>query len=304
MSPPRVVGGRLINADNLKVMHTWDGEKPDMVYIDPPFVAASVESRNFGDVMSAMKSQWRERDDSDFEMSMLPQELQSFVRGACRHYEPFYRSVLQSVVVRLSFLPKFMSPHGVMFLHVPVQISHLFRMALDIIFSHSNFLNEIVWRGGATFLESDARGRFVSSSSSVLMYRATSQHIWNEGGATRYEQVVMPMWDGGTRTRRVRIGKHDTLWTDIDPISAEQDDESLFSVKPVDLVMRMIDASTRVGDTVFDMYCGTGSACVAAKLRGRRFIGVDTDEGALRIAARRLAEVPEHESLVQELRAV
>jgi len=45
------------------------------------------------------------------------------------------------------------------------------------------------------------------------------------------------------------------------------------------------------GDTVLDCFCGTGTTCVAAKMLGRRYIGIDISEEYCRIARERLAAV-------------
>jgi DNA modification methylase len=45
--------------------------------------------------------------------------------------------------------------------------------------------------------------------------------------------------------------------------------------KPVKLMTRLIEASSNIGDTVFDPCMGSGAIGVAAKQCGRNFIGVE-----------------------------
>ena len=69
--------------------------------------------------------------------------------------------------------------------------------------------------------------------------------------------------------------------------------------KPEALLERVVLASTRPGDVVLDPFCGSGTTGVAALRHGRRFVGVDMDEGYLEgIARKRLeAEVEAGEGL-------
>ncbi|RJO60568.1 MAG: site-specific DNA-methyltransferase [Dehalococcoidia bacterium] len=57
--------------------------------------------------------------------------------------------------------------------------------------------------------------------------------------------------------------------------------------KPLDLLTRVIFASTRQGDVVLDPFCGTGTTGIAAYKNGRQFVGIDFTEKYLEIAIRR-----------------
>ena len=61
--------------------------------------------------------------------------------------------------------------------------------------------------------------------------------------------------------------------------------------KPEALLHRVLLASTRVGDLVLDPFFGTGTTGAAAKRLGRRFIGIERDEGYATVAARRIEAV-------------
>lgn len=61
--------------------------------------------------------------------------------------------------------------------------------------------------------------------------------------------------------------------------------------KPVDLLKFYILNSSKEGEVVFDPFCGTGSALVAASELGRNFLGYEIDKKYFDVAERRLGLV-------------
>lgn len=59
--------------------------------------------------------------------------------------------------------------------------------------------------------------------------------------------------------------------------------------KPVYLLRQLIESSSLIGETVLDPFIGVGSTAVAARLEGRRCIGIEIDERYCEVAAKRLA---------------
>ena len=68
--------------------------------------------------------------------------------------------------------------------------------------------------------------------------------------------------------------------------------------KPVPLLRQLIESSSVWGETVLDPFMGSGSTLVAARLEGRRAIGIEVDERYCETAVRRLQAIaPEQEVL-------
>lgn len=59
--------------------------------------------------------------------------------------------------------------------------------------------------------------------------------------------------------------------------------------KPIDILERVIKVSSNEGETVLDFTMGSGSTGVACVNTGRRFIGIELDEGYFGIAKKRIA---------------
>ncbi len=60
--------------------------------------------------------------------------------------------------------------------------------------------------------------------------------------------------------------------------------------KPLTLIRRIIEASSNPGDVVLDPFMGSGTAAVAAKQSGRRFIGFETSPEYIHMAETRLRD--------------
>jgi len=63
------------------------------------------------------------------------------------------------------------------------------------------------------------------------------------------------------------------------------------SPKPIELFVWLIDKSSEFNNIILDPFCGSGTTCVAAKMLGRRYIGIDISEKYCEIARKRLKGV-------------
>ncbi len=59
--------------------------------------------------------------------------------------------------------------------------------------------------------------------------------------------------------------------------------------KPIELLEYLIQKSTNMGETVLDMFAGSGSTLVAAKNVGREYIGIELEKAWHDVAQKRLA---------------
>ena len=82
-----------------------------------------------------------------------------------------------------------------------------------------------------------------------------------------------------------------TVWA----IAATPPDEKKFgrhpTQKPLALLERIITASTKEGDVIFDPFMGSGTTGVAAVKLGRSFVGIDNTKEYCDLAKRRIENV-------------
>ena len=73
----------------------------------------------------------------------------------------------------------------------------------------------------------------------------------------------------------------DTIWDDVKPVQAQSKERIGYPTqKPLDLLARIIQASSNPGDMVFDPFCGCATACVAAERLDRQWVGIDLSKKA------------------------
>ena len=81
------------------------------------------------------------------------------------------------------------------------------------------------------------------------------------------------------------------VWTDINPVGAHAKERLGYPTqKPVELLERIIQSSSRHGDVVLDPFCGCGTTIHAAQLLGRQWIGIDVCVNACKVIERRLRD--------------
>ena len=63
--------------------------------------------------------------------------------------------------------------------------------------------------------------------------------------------------------------------------------------KPLGLIQKFIEVSSRKGDTVLDPFIGSGTTAVAAKTLGRNYLGIELNEDYIKIAEERINQTPQ-----------
>lgn len=133
-------------------------------------------------------------------------------------------------------------------------------------------------------------GRIRQTSTSVDL-------VWNKGGPGM-GNLSSPF---GTSHERIAFSRANvSRSTGIEGLSERKRKGSVLSYprkggaavrhpteKPVGLLRELVESSSISGDVVLDPFMGVGSTAVAAILLGRKFVGIELDEGYADIAVER-----------------
>lgn len=105
---------------------------------------------------------------------------------------------------------------------------------------------------------------------------------WTESGRPRYK-LYADEYEGKAISN---------LWTDILALSSNSKELRGYPTqKPLELLERIIMASSNKGDIVLDAFCGCGTTILEAQKLGRNWIGIDIAPSACREMAQRLWDI-------------
>lgn len=121
-------------------------------------------------------------------------------------------------------------------------------------------------------------------------------YYFNVEAVKMKRRVIAPYKENGkpkdweeTSDGNFRITCPSNFWDDISvPFWSMPENTDHPTQKPEKLIAKLILASSRQGDIVFDPFAGSGTTCVAAKKLGRKYLGVEIDEEYCTWAVKRL----------------
>ena len=288
-------------------------EQVDLVYLDPPFNSKSEYSFIFGEENATKSSVVAFTDSWDWKSAAPAYE--EYVRGGAIGAK-FLRgmrdmlgtsrrgramlSYLTAMTPRLELMRELLKPSGSIYLHCDHSAGHYLKIAMDAIFGAENFRNEIVWCYGSP-------GRpgkwFPRKHDTILFYAKGPRSVFNPDAVLvphkRVDQrTVQEGWRRNKpakfspeKAKELAQGKMPfSWWDDIAPAykSARQF-MGYPTQKPLELLKRVILASSNKGDLVMDPYCGCGTTLAACVETGRDFAGVDIEPFAAKTIKARMA---------------
>lgn len=185
----------------------------------------------------------------------------------------------------LGELRRVLKDTGSLYLHCDARMSHYLRLMLDALLGRERCRNEIVWAyrtGGA------GKRHFARKHDVILFYTASDDYTFHpQRERVRYRKRFF----GAQRDAHGYYA--DVLLRDVWEIPAvinvSAERTGYPTQKPLALLERIVAASSNVGDVVLDPYCGSGTTLVAAQKLGRRWIGIDASEEAVKVARARLS---------------
>lgn len=157
-------------------------------------------------------------------------------------------------------------------------------------------INEVIWYKKNAF--PNLAGRRLTASHETILW-------CNKGGKKReyfFDYEYSKVGDFSYDTLKAPGKQMRTVWD----ISNNKEKTELAygkhpTQKPIRILKRMIKLSSHEGDLMLTPFAGAGSECVAAKMTGRRYIGIEMEEEYYQIAEERLKHTTENEDACGQL---
>lgn len=279
----------LINNDCLIALQSIGNSAVDMAYLDPPF-------------FTQKKQIMRDSSGQQYEFSDEWESRASYL---------FY------IKERLLEVKRILKDSGTIFLHCDSSASHYLKVLMDEVFGENNFQSEIIWSYKRW---SNSKKGLLSGHQTIYFYSKTRDYQFNTlycdySPTTNLDQILQERVrnnEGKSTYRRdangnVIFGKEkqgvplSDVW-EIPFLNPKAKERTGYPTqKPIELLERIIKISTNEGDVVLDPFCGSGTTLVAAKLLGRKYIGIDINSAAIELARSRLDNPIKSESNLLKL---
>lgn len=247
----------LYRGDSLKILNELEENSVDMIFADPPYnLSNGGFTCHAGRAVSVNKGEWDKSrgldKDFDFHLNWI---------SLCR---------------------KVLKPHGTIWISGTYHSVYQCGFALQVARLH--ILNDIAWFKPNASPNLSCR-YFTASHETLLWARKdkNAKHIFN------YEKMRNSVWAGDFLKKAGKQMR--SVWAINTPKAIEKRFGKHPTQKPVDLLKRIVLASTNKGDIILDPFTGSSTTGLAAYLYGRKFIGIDTEQKYLDLSIKRFEEL-------------
>ncbi|MFB6212744.1 MAG: site-specific DNA-methyltransferase [Candidatus Magasanikbacteria bacterium] len=208
-------------------------------------------------------------------------------------------SWIAMIYERLKLMKDLLADDGSIYVHCDWRVTGYLRLVLDEIFGRENFRNEIAWCYSGPGKNNNAYTRkhdtiffYAKDKDSQIFNVPRIEHksgIHNKGAfmgkeSDDSEATVKELEEKGKRL--------EDWWTDIYTADRKRDELVGYPTqKPVDLLKRIIKASSNKGDIVADFFVGSGTTSAAAEKLGRKWICSDLGKFAIHTTRKRMINI-------------
>lgn len=244
----------IINGDILTVIDYIPDECADLIIIDPPYnLSRTFNSSRFTAVSDAK-------------------------------YEDYLRSWFYKVCRKLK-------PTGSLYMCGDWKCSSVQQHVIE---EELTLLNRITWQREKG---RGAKSNWKNSMEDIwFAVKDAKKYYFNVEAVKMKRKVIAPYKENGTPKDwedtpdgKFRITYPSNFWDDISiPFWSMPENTDHPTQKPEKLIAKLILASSKKGDMIFDPFAGSGTTCVVAKKLGRKYIGVEIDKDYCIWAAKRL----------------
>ena len=275
MSPTSHLPNRVIFGDNLPVLKSLDDASVQLIYIDPPFNTGRTQTRG---------SSTTKRTETGGRVGFKGLRYET-IRETVLSYDDEFADYWAFLEPRLEEAWRLLNQTGTLYLHLDYRESHYAKVLLDALFGRDCFLNEIIW---AYDYGGKSKNRWPAKHDTILVYvKDPAKYFFNSTEVDR-EPYMAP---GLVTPEKVAKGKlpTDVWWhTIVSPTGKEK--TGYPTQKPMGVLRRIVQASSREGDLVLDFFGGSGTTGAVAAELGRRFILVDQNAESIEVIRERFSK--------------
>jgi site-specific DNA-methyltransferase (adenine-specific) len=261
--------------DNLAVLKSIPDSSIQLIYIDPPFNTGREQQRS---------KVTTKRSDQGNRIGFKGQRYET-VKSTILSYDDQFANYWEFLEPRLEEAFRILNQTGTLYLHLDYREAHYAKVLLDALFGPHCFLNEIIW---AYDYGGKSKSRWPSKHDTILVYVKDPANYYFDSESVDREPYMAP---GLVTPEKVEKGKlpTDVWWhTIVSPTGKEK--TGYPTQKPIGILRRIIQASSKPGDTVLDFFAGSGTTGFVANELGRRFILVDQNPESIEVIKNRLPE--------------
>ena len=268
---------RVIQGDNLSVLKSIADESVQLIYVDPPFNTGRVQSRG---------SSKTTRTETGNRIGFKGQRYE-IVKETILSYDDEFKDYWGFLEPRLEEAWRILNETGTLYLHLDYREAHYAKVLLDALFGRECFLNEIIW---AYDYGGKAKSRWPAKHDTILVYVKNPDKYYFNNESVDREPYMAP---GLVTPEKVAKGKlpTDVWWhTIVSPTGKEK--TGYPTQKPLGILRRVIQASSKEGDLVLDFFAGSGTTGAAAAELGRNFILIDQNPESIEVIRERFKSLP------------
>jgi len=267
----------LIHGDNLTVMAGLPDESMQLIYLDPPFNTGRTQHR---------KTIRSTRDPDGAHLGFSGTTYARTIE-ALSSYDDTFSDYWGFLAPRLIEAHRLLRDDGTLYVHLDWREAHYAKVALDALFGRECFLNELIW---AYDYGAKAKRRWPTKHDTILVYVKNPQSYYFDSDAVDREPYMAP---GLVTPEKAARGKLPTdVWWHTIVATNGAEKTGYPTQKPLGVLRRIVQASSREGDWVLDPFAGSGTTAAAARALGRRSISIDESAEAVAVAALRLNGPP------------
>jgi len=259
--------------DNLAVLSSIPDSSIQLVYIDPPFNTGREQQR----------SKVTTKRNNEGNRIGFKGERYETVKSTVLSYDDQFANYWEFLEPRIEEAFRVLTHSGTLYLHLDYREAHYAKVLLDALFGPECFLNEIIW---AYDYGGKSKSRWPAKHDTILVYVKDPKNYFFNSEEVDREPYMAP---GLVTPEKIERGKlpTDVWWhTIVSPTGKEK--TGYPTQKPVGILRRIIQASSKPGDVVLDFFAGSGTTGFVANELGRRFILVDQNPESIQVIKDRL----------------